>query len=96
MGIMGQFKEDFTLADLQKANLYSYHDRVREVIEMADSEFEQERQFVLIKDQLETVEVKLTEYKDGLYILSEFDITQTLFEDWLVTLKRLTKETGQN
>ena len=81
--------EDFTLSDLMKNRVYSQHQSIRDIVKMAETEWDYESQLLLINTQIEeTLRFKLIPYKEEIYVLSEFDIIQTQLEEFQVILKK--------
>ena len=66
-----------------KNRVYSQHQSIRDIVKMAETEWDYESQLLLINTHIEeTLRFKLIPYKEEIYVLSEFDIIQTQLEEF--------------
>ena len=59
---------------------------------MAEKEAGLERQILSIRESVDLLTLKLTPYRNDIFLLSDFDIVQNTLEEYQITLKKNSKQ----
>jgi hypothetical protein len=92
LGAYQRYSHSFTLQDVIEAGVYSHQDTVRAIYKLAEKEHDQNLALEAISQHLEKMEIRMQHYRDQIWTLSEFDITQSNLEEYKVQVKKLTKD----